>query len=129
MTANPITTAQADMLRTAVLAKIAYWDALLAVEIELGVDLTDAQDCVLCAAIEDLAVAAPSAEAITIEDAQTVFDAVRKVKHGPVVIRHSVETAERAQGAATLALYKGARPSNPEDADEAQCIGRSPRTD
>lgn len=95
MTATTITTAQADMLRTAVQAKIAYWDALRALEIELGGDLTDAQECLLSTAIGDLAVAAPSGEAISKENAQEVFDAVRTVKHSPVVIRHSVDTAEQ----------------------------------
>lgn len=32
--------------------------------------------------------------------------------------------AQPEQGA-TLALYTGARPDHPEDADEARCIGRS----
>ena len=53
-----ITTTQADMLRAAVRAKIAYWDALRAIEIELGDNLSKSQDEALCTAVEYLAAAA-----------------------------------------------------------------------
>ncbi len=73
-----ITTAQADMLRTAVQVKIAYWDALRALEIELGDNLSKSQDEALCNAVEDLAAAAGDTALIDNEDAQEVFDRVRR---------------------------------------------------
>lgn len=78
MTATTITTAQADMLRTAVQAKIAYWDALRAIEIELGDNLSKSQDEALCTAVENLAAAAGDTALIDNEDAQEVFDRVRR---------------------------------------------------
>lgn len=77
MTATTITTAQADMLRTAVLAKIAYWDALRVIEIELGDNLTTAQDNALYNAVDGLATSVNTAADISHENAQEVFDHVR----------------------------------------------------
>ena len=78
MTATTITTAQADMLRAAVQAKIAYWDALRALEIELGDNLSRSQDEALCTAVENLAAAAGDTALLDNEDAQEVFDRVRR---------------------------------------------------
>lgn len=77
MTATTITTAQADMLRTAVQAKIAYWDALRAIEIELGDNLTSTQDETLCNSVASLAASVDEAALIDDENAQEVFDRVR----------------------------------------------------
>lgn len=85
MTTTPITPAQADMLRAAVQAKIAYWDALRALENmmleigdELGGELSDRQETALTDAVSDLAAVVDTATAITHENAQEVFDAVRR---------------------------------------------------
>lgn len=79
-----ITTTQADMLRAAVRAKIAYWDALRALELEmleigndLGGELSDRQEAALTQTVDDLAAAVFTADAITHENAQEVFDRVR----------------------------------------------------
>lgn len=79
-----ITTTQADMLRAAVRAKIAYWDALRAFELEmleigndLGGELSDRQEAALTQSVDDLAAAVFTADAITHENAQEVFDRVR----------------------------------------------------
>ena len=73
-----ITPTQTNMLRAAVRAKIAYWDALRALEIELGDNLSNAQDEALCTAVEDLAAAAGDTALLDDEDAQEVFDRVRR---------------------------------------------------
>lgn len=77
MTATAISPAQADMLRTAVQAKIAYWGALRAIEIELGDNLTTAQDNALYNAVDGLATSVGSAADISHENAQEVFAHVR----------------------------------------------------
>jgi len=85
MTTTPITPTQADLLRAAVQAKIAYWDALRALENmmleignELGGELSDRQETTLTDAVGDLAAAVFTADAITDENAQEVFDRVRR---------------------------------------------------
>lgn len=78
MTTTTITTAQADLLRTAVQAKIAYWDALRAIEIELGDNLSSAQDNALYNNVDGLATSVETAADISHENAQEVFDAIRR---------------------------------------------------
>lgn len=65
-------------------------------------------------------------ERMGVENAQSITSEQLE-KLAELMAEHTHAT--NSTQAATLALYKGARPSNPEDADEAQCIGRSPRTD
>ena len=78
MSTNPITPAQADMLRTAVQAKIAYWEALRAIEIELGGELSNAKDRALWDSVDGLAATVDAAEEVSNDNAQEVFDAVRR---------------------------------------------------
>lgn len=61
-------------------------------------------------------------ERMGVENAQSITSEQLE-KLAELMAEHTHAT--NATQAATLALYKGARPSNPEDADEAQCIGRS----
>lgn len=79
MLTTPITTAQADLLRTAVQAKIAYWDALSALELEMANgELSSRKESELAYAVGSLAAVVDTADTITDENAQEVFDAVRR---------------------------------------------------
>lgn len=68
----------ADLLRTAVQTKINHWDAIRAIEIRLGDDLTTRQDNYLFDAIDGLATSVDTGADITDENAKEVFDDIAK---------------------------------------------------
>lgn len=68
----------ADLLRTAVQTKINHWDAVRAIEIRLGDNLTARQENYLFDAIDGLATSVDVGADITDENAQEVFDEVAK---------------------------------------------------
>lgn len=67
---------QSDRVRAAVIAKMAYWDALCALERSYPTELTDKQNDAMCNAVEMLAASATTSEPITDENAQEVLNTI-----------------------------------------------------
>ena len=65
-----------NLVRAAVQAKIAYWDALRALEIALGDNLSDRQESKMTDLLDALATSVPCAAAIEDENAQEVLNEI-----------------------------------------------------
>ena len=65
-----------NLVRAAVQAKIAYWDALRALEIALGDNLSDRQERKMTDMLDALATFVPDAAAIEDANAQEVLDEI-----------------------------------------------------
>ncbi|WP_052223891.1 hypothetical protein [Comamonas testosteroni] len=79
VTASPVKT-QTELVRAAVLAKIAHWDALCALERSYATELTDKQNDAMCDAVEMLAASAKDESAVNDQAAQAVLDAITAAK-------------------------------------------------
>lgn len=69
---------QIELARAAAIAKMAYWDALCALERSYATELTDKQNDAMCDAVEMLAASAKNESAIDDQSAQAVLDAIAK---------------------------------------------------
>lgn len=67
---------QTELVRAAAIAKMAYWDALCALERSYPTELTDKQNDAMCNGIEMLAAAVKGESSIDDQSAQIVLDAI-----------------------------------------------------